>query len=101
MLVGLGVGDALIAQPGVQLIVARHPQARRKQPLADIADLVLDLPLLPACCRRAGDRLDQIMPAHLQKAAVELAVLADEHGLDRRLHVTNFPPLYMTVMRHT
>ncbi len=27
------------------------------------------------------------MPAHPQKAAVELAVLADQHGLDRRLHV--------------
>src|SRR4029077_7966030 len=27
------------------------------------------------------------MPAHPQKAAVVLAVLADEHGLDRRLHV--------------
>ena len=27
------------------------------------------------------------MAAHLQKAAVEVALLADEHGLDRRLHV--------------
>jgi len=27
------------------------------------------------------------MPAHPLKAAVELAVFADEHGFDRRLHV--------------
>jgi hypothetical protein len=27
------------------------------------------------------------VPAHLQKTAVELAVLADKHALDRRLHV--------------
>jgi len=27
------------------------------------------------------------MPAHPQEAAVELAVFADEHGLNRRLHV--------------
>jgi transposase len=29
----------------------------------------------------------RIVPAHLQETAVELAVLADKHGLDRRLHV--------------
>jgi len=32
-------------------------------------------------------RLDEIVTAHLQKAAVELAVLADEDRLHRRLHV--------------
>src|SRR5207253_6654772 len=59
-------------------LIARHPQARREQPLADVADLVLDLPLLPARRRRAGGRLDQVMPAHPQEAAVELAVLRSE-----------------------
>ena len=87
MLVRLGVGDAAVEQPGVQLLVARHPQPRREEALAHHPDLVLDLPLLPARRRRAGGRLDQVMAAHPQKAAVELAVLADEHGLDRRLHV--------------
>jgi hypothetical protein len=62
-------------------------QARREEALADVADLVLDLPLLPARRRRAGGRLDQVMPAHLQEAAVELPVLATEDRLDRRLHV--------------
>ena len=87
MLVRLGVGDAAVEQPGVQLLVARHPQPRREEPLAHQPDLVLDLPLLPARRRRAGSRLDQVVAAHPQKAAVELALLADEHGLDRRLHV--------------
>ena len=87
MLVRLGVGDASVEQPGVQLVIARHPQPRREEALAHQPDLVLDLPLLPARRRRAGGRLDQVMAAHPQKAAVELAVLADEHGLDRRLHV--------------
>ena len=36
---------------------------------------------------RAGGLLDQIVPAHLQERMVELAVLADKHGFDRRLHV--------------
>ena len=70
MPVRLGVGDALVEQPGVQLVVALHPQPRREEPLADQPDLVLDLPLLPARRRRAGDRLDQVMAAHLQEAAI-------------------------------
>src|SRR5208283_1381261 len=85
--VRLGMRDTLVEQPCVQLRIARHPQARREQALADIADLVLDLALLPACRRRAGGRLDQVMPAHLQEAPVELAVLADKDALNRRLHV--------------
>ena len=87
MAVRLGVGDALVEQPGVQLLVALEPQPRREEALAHQPDLVLDLPLLPARRRRAGDRLDQIVAAHLQEAAVVLPVLADEHRLHRRLHV--------------
>src|SRR5271165_7225171 len=87
MRVALGVGNALVEQPAVQLVVTRHSQARCEQPLANIADLVLDLPLLPPRRRRAGDGLDQIMPENLQKVPVKLAVLATEHGLDRRFHV--------------
>ena len=83
----LGVGDAPIEQPGVQLVVALDPQPRREEALAHQADLVLDLPLLPARGRRAGDRLDQVVAAHLQKAAVVGALLADEDRLHRGLHV--------------
>ena len=87
MLGALGVGDALIFQPGVQLGQALHPRLGAEQLVAQIADLVLDLTLLPARRRRAGHRLDQVMRAHLQKAAVVLARLADEDRLHRRLHV--------------
>ena len=87
MLVRFGVGDASVKQPGIEFLVARHPQPRREETLAHHPDLVLDLPLLPARGRRAGGGLDQVMAAHPHKAAVELAVFADEHGFDRRLHV--------------
>src|SRR5437588_7349867 len=87
MLVRFGVGDASVEQPGVQLLVARHPQPWREEALAHHPDLVLNLALLPAGSRRAGSGLNQVMAAHPQKASVELAVFADEHGIDRRLHV--------------
>src|ERR1700761_3010498 len=87
VVVRLGISDALVKQPGIQLLIARHPQPWREETLADDPNLVLDLPLLPAGRRRAGNRLDQIMTAHLQKAAVELTVLAEKHGLDRGFHV--------------
>src|SRR5438552_17275289 len=87
MLVRLGIGDASVEQPGVQLLVVRHPQPRREEALAHQPDLVLDLALLPARRWRAGSGLDQVMAAHPQKASVELAVFADEYGVDRRFHV--------------
>src|ERR1700722_15743155 len=43
----LGVGDALIDEPGIQLIVGFDPQPWREEAFADKADLVLDLTLLP------------------------------------------------------
>jgi hypothetical protein len=66
----LGIFDAFIEQPGVQFDEILEPQTRRKEPLTDEPDLVLDLPLLPARCRRAGDRIDEVVAAHLQEAAI-------------------------------
>ena len=40
-----------------------------------------------ARCRRAGDRIDEVVAAHLQEAAIVEASLADEDRLHRRLHV--------------
>ncbi len=87
MAVRLGVGNTLVEQPGVQLFVVLEPQPRREEALPDEPDLVLDLSLLPARCRRTSDRLDQIMAAHLQETTIVEAVLADEDRLHRRLHV--------------
>jgi hypothetical protein len=42
MLVRLGVSNAAIEQPGVQLVITRYPQSRRKEPFAHQPDLVLD-----------------------------------------------------------
>jgi len=50
MPVRLGIGNALVEEPSVQLLIARHPQPRREKPLADQPDLVLDP-------RLRGDRL--------------------------------------------
>ena len=85
--VRLGPDDAFVDEPGVQLVVALEPQPRREEALAHQPDLVLDLALLPARGRRAGDRLDEVVRAHLEEAAIVLAVLADEDRLHRRLHV--------------
>src|SRR5271157_4809170 len=74
-----------VDEPAVQLVVALEPQPRCEEALAHQADLVLDLALLPARSRRAGDRLDEMVRAHLEEAAIVLAVLADEDRVHRRL----------------
>jgi len=42
MPVHTGMQDALLNQPGIQLVVALHPQPRCEEPLAPLAQLVLD-----------------------------------------------------------
>ena len=48
MPVRLGVGDALVQQPRVQLVEGFEPQPWREEALPDKPNLVLDLALLPA-----------------------------------------------------
>src|SRR5271169_5207132 len=91
MAMGLGVGNAVVEQPGVELLVALAPQPGREEALAHKPDLVLDLSLLPARGRRAGHRVDEVVAAHLHEPAIVDALLADEDGLDRRLHVVVDP----------
>ena len=83
----LGVGDAFIQQPGVQLVIVFEPQPRREEAFTDQPDLILDLPLLPAGCRRAGDRIDEVVAAHLLESTIVEAILAHEDRLHRGLHV--------------
>jgi hypothetical protein len=54
----LGEGDAFVQQPGVQFVIALHPQSRGEEALAHQPDLVLHLTLLPAGGRGAGNRVD-------------------------------------------
>ena len=65
MRVRLRPGDAPVLEPGVELGVALEPRPRHEEPPADHPDLVLDLALLPARGRRAGDRFDEVVPTHL------------------------------------
>jgi hypothetical protein len=83
----LGVGNAFIEQPRIQLVVVLEPQPRCEESLTDKPDLVLDLSLLPARRRRAGARVNEAMAAHLQESAIVETLLADEDGRYRRLHV--------------
>jgi hypothetical protein len=87
MTVRLGVGDALVQQPGVQLIEGFEPQPRCEEAFTDKSDLVLDLALLPARRWRAGNRVDQVVAAHLHEAAIVETPFADEDRLDCGLHV--------------
>src|SRR5690606_121359 len=79
------VGDDLIKQPGVELLQVLEAEPRRKEALAHQPDLVLYLTLLPARRRRAGHRLNEIVPAHLLEATIVPPFLADEDRLYRRL----------------
>src|SRR5215211_1283685 len=54
---GWRCANALVGEPGVHLVVVFEPQPRREEAFTDQPDLVLDLPLLPTRCRRAGDRV--------------------------------------------
>jgi hypothetical protein len=91
MPVRLGIGDASVLEPGVQLGIGFELRPRHEEPPPEHAHLVLDLTLLPARGRRAGDRLDQVMPAHLLEPAIVGAILADEDRVHRRLHVVVDP----------
>ena len=87
MPVRLGVGDALVQQPRVQLVEGFEPQPRREEALPDKPNLVLDLALLPARRWRAGNRIDQVVAAHLHEAAIVETPFADEDRLHGGLHV--------------
>ncbi len=52
---------------------------------------MLNLALLPTCCRRAGGGLDHVVVGHDQEAPVEDPLLASEHGRHRGLHVVVDP----------
>jgi hypothetical protein len=85
--VRLGIGNAPVLEPGIQLGKGFELRARHEEPPPEHAHLVLDLPLLPARRRCAGNRVDQVMAAHLLEAAIVGAILADEDRVHRRLHV--------------
>lgn len=87
MPVRLCIGDAPILEPGIQLGKGLELRPRHKEPPPEHAHLVLDLPLLPTRGRGTGDRLDQIVPAHLFEPAIVGADLADEDRVHRRVHV--------------
>src|ERR1700722_2786392 len=84
MPVRLGVGDALVQQPRVQLVEGFEPQPWREEAFTDKPNLVLDLALLPARRWRAGNRVDQIVAAHLHEATIVETPFADEDRLHCR-----------------
>jgi len=90
--VGLGPGNAPVFKPSVEFGIAFELRSRDEEPSPDNADLVLDLPLLPARGGGASDGIDQVMPAHLLEPAIVGAVATDKDCIYRRLHVVINPP---------
>lgn len=87
MPVRLGISDAPVLEPGVQLRIGSELRPWYEEPPSEHAHLVLDLALLPTRCRGASNRIDQVMPAHLLKTADVGAILANEDRIHHRLHV--------------
>jgi hypothetical protein len=91
--VGPRPGQAFVKQPGVQFVAALEPQPRREEALAHEADLVLVPHPSPSPTPGCRDGIDEMVRAHLEEAAIVLAILADEDRLHRRLHVVvDAPP---------
>ena len=87
MLVGFGVSNTLVEQQAVQLFQALDPQDGCEEALANQADLVLHLAFLPTRCWRASRRFNEVVTAHLQKAAIIHPVFANKDGIHCCLHV--------------
>ena len=78
---------AAVFEPAVEVGQRLEAQDRLEEASAGGANLVLDLPLLPARTGIAGGRLDEMVRAHLQETAVEGALTADEDRRHGRPHV--------------
>ena len=89
----LGLLYAPIHQPRVDLGIGPASRDGHEQAAADVAHLLLHLPLLPTGAWRARHRLDQMVRAHLLEAPVVIPLLADKDRGHRRLHVVvDAPP---------
>jgi len=80
-LLQLGVGrglcalQALLPQPGIELVDVIEARRGGEEPRAQHIYLVLDLPLLPAGGYRAGGGIDQIVIHQRQEPRIELPIL--------------------------
>jgi hypothetical protein len=83
----LGVADALVSKPAIEIVERLERQARREEPLAHHTDLVFDLALFPTRCRTACGGLDEMMAHQPLEAPVERALLAGEDRLDGSFHI--------------
>ena len=89
-------------QPSVELLDTGKAQAGLEETTPDGLDLMLNLTLLPSCRRRAGRWFDHAMIGHDEEAAVEHALLADEHCCHCGLHVMGWtPPVFRPTCRST
>ena len=87
MWMGLGPCQATVLKPCVKIGITLETRSRHEEPSPDYANLVLDLSLLPAGRRGAGDRLDKVMAAHLLETPIISTVTANKDRVYRSLHI--------------
>lgn len=76
-----------VLEPGVELGITPELRSGHEEPSPDNPNLVLDLSLLPARGRCAGDRVDQVVPVHPLEPAVVRALATGKDRVHRGLHV--------------
>jgi hypothetical protein len=68
--------DTLIVQPAIEFCKVFKPWSGCKQPLSDVADLILDLAFLSASTGSTGNRFNEVVAAQLFKLTVKHLLFA-------------------------
>ena len=86
--------DATLFQPVIQRGKIGKVRHALQHLMTGVADVLLDLPFLPPCCRIAEIWLEDIVVRHGQKADIDLPRLTAAHKIHRRLHVIVDPAFW-------
>jgi hypothetical protein len=83
--------QALVMKPCIEFFKAFKSWAGRKQPATHILYLLLNLPFLPASRWSAGNWLNKIVTAHLDKPFIEDSLLATQYLVHRSRQIVIDP----------
>lgn len=79
--------EATLFRPRIQRGKVGKVRHALQHLVTGVADIILDLPLLPFCRRIAELRLIDIVVCHGEEAHVDLALLTPANTIHRRAHV--------------